>query len=154
MVTIVLSKSCKSFSFDEIWNSTQIESPEINDDKFFGDSWCQSTFATAGIGTCHLSVKSFEPKMANLPILMTFCTLHKPSVVNSMVTIVFCDSWRLPILTIVSIGTCYLLGHSFWPKMVNAPALIKFCTLLKIKTWNRKTNLVSKILLLHYKQNW
>ena len=24
----------------------------------------------------------------------------------------------------------------------------------RIKTWNRKTNLVSKILLLHYKQNW
>ena len=24
----------------------------------------------------------------------------------------------------------------------------------RIKTWNRKTNVVSKILLLHYKQNW
>ena len=66
----------------------------------------------------------------------------------------FCDSWCLPILTIVSIGTYYLLGHSFQPKIANAPALIKFSTLLKIKTWNWKTNLVSKKLLLHYKQNW
>ena len=97
---------------------------------------------------------SFEPKMANLPILMKLCTLHKPSKVNSMVTIVFCGSWRLSILIIVSIGTCYLLGHSFQPKTSNAPVLIKCYTLLKIKTWNRKTNLVSKMLLLHYKQNW
>ena len=114
MVTIVLSKSCKSFSFDEIWNSTQIESPEINDDKFFCDSWCLSTFATVDIGTCHLSVKSFEPKMANLPILMTFCTLHKPSVVNSMVTIVF-----LWFLTPANIDNCqywYLL--SFRPQFL------------------------------------
>ena len=114
MVTIVLSKSCKSFSFDEIWNSTQIESPEINDDKFFCDSWCQSTFATVGIGTCHLSVKSFEPKMANLPILMTFCTLHKPSVVNSMVTIVFL--WFLTPANIDNCQYCNLL--SFRPQFL------------------------------------
>ena len=36
------------------------------------------------IGTCHLLGHSLEPKMGNLPILMKFCTLHKPRVVNSM----------------------------------------------------------------------
>ena len=39
------------------------------------------------IGTCHLLGHSLEPKMANLPILMKFCTLHKPRVANSMVSI-------------------------------------------------------------------
>ena len=123
----------------------------------------------------HLS--SFRPqfwtKNGNFPILIKFCTLHKPRVVNSMVTMVFCDSWQLSILTIVNIGNCYLLGHSFQPNTANAPVLMKFCTLHKecgefngfdidrckwvrqrIKTWNQKTNLVSKIVLLHYKQNW
>ena len=114
---------------------------------------------SVNIGTCHLSGHSFEPKMANLPILMTFCTLRKPSVVNSMVTIVF-----LWFLTPANIDNCqywylfYSIGTSFRPQFltntVNAPALIKFCSLLKIKTWNQKVNLVSKILLLHYKQNW
>ena len=180
------------------------------------------------IDTCHLLGHSFGPKMVNLTILMKFCTLLKPTVVNSMVTIVFCDSWCLSILTPVDIDTCHLLGHSFGPKTVNLQILMKFCTLHKlrvvnsmvtiifflfltavninncqywyllsfrskfstkngkcssfdeilyftqneggefngfdierckwvpkrIKTWNRKTNLVSKMLLLHYKQNW
>ena len=120
---------------------------------FFCDSWCLSMLAPVDIGTCYLSGHSFDPKMANLPIL------HKPNVVNSMVTIVF-----LWFLTPANIDNCqywylfYSIGTSFRPqfltKTVNAPALIKFCTLLKIKTWNQKVNLVSKILLLHYKQNW
>ena len=42
MVTIVLSRNCKSVSLDELWNSTQIESPEVNGDNFFCDSWCLS----------------------------------------------------------------------------------------------------------------
>ena len=114
MVTIILSKSCESFSFGEIWNSTQIESPEINDDKFFCDSRCLSMLAPVDIGTCYLSGDSFEPKMANLPILMKFCTLHKQSVMNSMVTIVF-----LWFLTPANIGNCqywYLL--SFRPQFL------------------------------------
>ena len=55
---------------------------------------------------------------------------------DSMVTIAFCDSWRLSILAIVNIGTCYLLGHSFWPKTTNAPVLMKFCTLHKTRVVN------------------
>ena len=133
MVTIVLSKSCKSFSFDEIWNSTHIEGPEFNGGKIFCDSWCLSILRPVDIGTCDLFCHSFGPKMANLPILIKFCTSHKRSVVNSMVTIVFWDSWCLPILAIVSIGTCYLLGHSFRPKMANAPVLIRFGTLHKTR---------------------
>ena len=61
------------------------------------------------LDTCqywHLS--SFRPqfwtKNGNFPILIKFCTLHKPRVVNSMVTMVFCDSWHLSILIIVNIG--------------------------------------------------
>ena len=136
VVTIVLSKSCKSFSFDEIWNSSHIEGPDFNGSKNFSDSWRLSILKPVDIGTCDPFCHSFGPKMANLPILIKFCTLHKRSVVNSMVTIVFWDSWCLPMLAIVSIGTCYLLGHSFWSEMANAPVLIKFCTLHKTRVVN------------------
>ena len=136
MVTIVLSKSCKSFSFDEIWNSTQIEGPEFNSDKLLSDSWRLSILTPVDIGTCHLLGLSFGRKTANLPILMKFCTLHKPRVVNSIVTIVFCHSWHMSILAIVNIGTCYLLDHSFWPKMANSPVLMKFYTLIKTRVVN------------------
>ena len=136
MVTIVLSKSFKSFSFDEIWNSAQTEGPEFNGDKIFCDSWCLSILTPVDIGTCHLLGHSFGPKTVNLPILIKFCTLHKPRVVNSMVTIVFCDSWHLSILTIVKIGTCCVLGHSFWPKTANAPVLMNFCYLHKTRVVN------------------
>ena len=142
MVTIVLGKSCKSFSFDEIWNSTQIEGPEFNGDNIFCDSWRLSILTRVDISTCHLLGHSFGPKAANLPILMKFCTLHKPRVVNSMVTIVFCDSWHLPILTIVNIGTCYLLGLSFWPKTANAPVLMKFCALHKTRVVNSMVSIL------------
>ena len=114
MVTIVLSKSCKSFSFDEIWNSTQFEVPEFNRDKMFCDSQHLSMLIPVDIGTCHLLGHSLEPKMANLPILMKFCTLHKPSEENSMVTTVF-----LWFLTPANIGNCqywYLL--SFRPQFL------------------------------------
>ena len=94
------------------------------------------------IGTCHLLGYSFRPKAANLPILMKLCTLHKPKAVNSMVTIVFCDSWRLSILTIVNIGTCYLLGHSFRPKKTNAPVLMKFCALHKARVVNSMVSIL------------
>ena len=96
-----------------------------------------------GIGACHLFLGHiFGPKTTNLPILMRFCTLHKPRVVNSMATIVLYDSWRLPILTIVSVGTYYLLGQSFRPKTANAPVLMKVCTLHK----TRKVNSMVSIL--------
>ena len=45
MVMIVLSQGCNSFSFDEIWNSAQIEGPEFNGDNFFRDSWSLSILA-------------------------------------------------------------------------------------------------------------
>ena len=51
----ILSKSCKSFSFDEIWNSTQIKDTEFNGDKIFCDSWGLSFLAPVDIGNCHLS---------------------------------------------------------------------------------------------------
>ena len=129
METIVLSKSCKSFSFDEIWNSTQIENLEFNGDKTFCDSWRLSILTPVDIGTCHLLGHSFGPKTANLSILIKFCTLRKPWVVNSMVKIFF-----LCFLTPVNIDNCqywYLLslGHKFRPKTVNAPVLMQFCTL-------------------------
>ena len=144
-MTIVLSKICKSFSFDEIWNSTHIEGPDFNGGKIFCYSWRLSIFRPVDIGTCDLFCHSFGPKMANLPILIKFCTSHKQSVVNSMVTIVFWDSWCLPILAIVSIGTCYLLGHSFWPKMANAPVLIRFGTLHKTRVVNLMVSILSGV---------
>ena len=112
MVTIILSKCCKIFSFGEIWNSTQTESPEINNDQFFCDSWCLSILRPVDIGTSDLICHSFGRKMANLPILIKFCTLHKPSVVNSMVAIFF-----LRFLTLANTDNCqywYLL--SFRPQ--------------------------------------
>ena len=102
--------------------STKIKGPEFNVDKCFFDSWRLSILALVDIDTCHLWDHSFGPETVNLPILMKFCTLHKPRVVKSMVTIVFCDSWHLPILAIVNIGTFYLLDHSFRPKTANIPA--------------------------------
>ena len=38
----------------------------------------------------------------------------------------FLWSWRLSILTIVNIGTCYLLGYSIWTKTANAPIIMKY----------------------------
>ena len=101
-----------------------------------------SNLTRVNIGICHLLGHSFGPKTANLPILMKFRTLHKSRGLNSMVTIVFCDSWRLSILAIVNIGTCYLLGHSFWPKTANALVLMKFCTLHKTRVVNSMVSIL------------
>ena len=86
---------------------------------------------------------SFGPKPANFPILMKFGTLHKPGVVHSIVAVAFLDSWRLSILTPagIDIGTCHLLGQSFWPKIANAPVLLKFCT-------SHKTRVVNSVILI------
>ena len=85
---------------------------------------------------------SFGPKMANLPILIIFCTLHKLSAMNSIVAIVFWDSWRLPILATVHIGTCYLLGYGFQLKTANASVLIKVCTLHKTRVVNSMVSIL------------
>ena len=45
--------------------------------------------------------------------LVKFYALHKSITLSSMVKIVFCDSWYLPILISVNIGTCHVLGHKF-----------------------------------------
>ena len=103
---------------------------------------CGQNLTNLTIGTCDPFFHSFGPKMANLPILMKFCILHKLSTMNSIVTIVFWDFWRLPILTIVSVGTCYLLGHGFRPKTANASVLIKFCTLHKTRVVNSMVSIL------------
>ena len=89
------------------------------------------------VSTCHLLGHSFERRTANALILMKFRTLHKSRMVNSIVTIVICDSWRLSNLTRVNIGTCHLLGHSFEQKLQE----IQFWRNLKLyinrKTWTQ-----------------
>ena len=132
--------------------------------------WYLSILAPVDIGTSRYW-HSFGPKMANLPILGKFCTLHKPKVVNSKFFLWF--------LMPVNIGNCqywYLL--SFRPQFLTKNSKcfsfdeilyftqserdefngfdIERCKWVpqRIKTWNRKTNLASKIILLNYKQNW
>ena len=111
----------------------------------------------ANIDTCwywHLSSfrSQFWTKNAKFSNFEEIWYLDKPRVVNSMVTIFFCGSWRLSIFKIFNIGTCYFLndGGEF-----NGFDLER-CKWMpqRIKTWNRKTNLVSKILLVYYKENW
>ena len=87
-------------------------------------------------GTCHLLGHSFGWKTANGSILMKFYTLHKLRAVNSMVTIGFCNFWRLSILTPINVGTCHLLGHSFGQRTGNASILMKFRTLHKVRVVN------------------
>ena len=53
------------------------------------------------------------------------------------------DNSYLWFLMPVNIGTCYLLGHSFWPKMSNAPVLMKFCTLHKTKVVNSMVSILT-----------
>ena len=142
-------KNSKCINFDEISYLTQVEGGEFNSNNSFLWFSMSVKFDTCGqnltnltIDTCDPFFHSFGPKMANLPILMKFCILHKLSTMNSIVTIVLWDSWRLPILTIVSIGTCYLLGHGFRPKMANASVLIKFCTLHKTRVVNSMVSIL------------
>ena len=200
IVTIVVCDSPRLSNFTPvIFQAIVTESGEFNGDNSFEQelqelqfwwnlqlytnrrSWIQWwqiflwLLTPVGIGACHLFLGHiFGPKTTNLPILMRFCILHKPRVVNSMATIVLYYSWRLPILTIVSVGTYYLLGHSFRPKTANAPVLMKVCTLHKTTKVNsmvsilrdatgcrrelkieiEKQFLCQKILLLPYKENW
>ena len=131
------------------FHTRQVEGGEFNSNNSF--LWfsmpvkfdtCGQNLTNLTISTCDPFFHSFGPKMANLPILMKLCTLHKLSPMNSIVTIVFWDSWRLSILTIVSIGTCYLLGHGFRPKTTNASVLIKFCTLHKTRVVNSMVSIL------------
>ena len=82
----------------------------------FCNFWYLSILTSVNVGTCYLlgpSFESFGRRAANASMLMKFCTRHKVRVVNSIVTIVFCDSRRLSDLTPVNIGTCHLLDHSY-----------------------------------------
>ena len=80
---------------------------------FFCNFWRLSILTPVNVGTCHLLGHSFGRRTANASVLMKFRTPHKSKEGNSIVTIVFCDSWRLSNLTPVNIDTCHLLGHSF-----------------------------------------
>ena len=118
-------------NFHEILQSEQFEDAEFIDGNSF--LW----FLTpANVGTYHLSGHSFGQRMANTSILMKLCILRKSRVVNLMVTIVFCNFWRLSILTPVNVGTCHLLGHSFGRRKANASILMKFRTLDKVRVVN------------------
>ena len=117
--------------YHEISHSGQFEGTEFIDDNSL--LW----FLTpVNDGTCHLLGHKFGRRTDNASILMKFCTQHKSRTVISMVTIGFCNFWRLSILTPVSIGTCHLLGHSFGRKTANVSILMKFCTLHKSKVGN------------------
>ena len=87
--------------------------PWINGGNFFCNFWCQSILIPVNVGTCQFLGQSYGPRTANASILMKFCSLNKSRVANSMVKIVFCDSWRLLNLTLVNISTCNFLGHIF-----------------------------------------
>ena len=83
----------------------------------------------ANIDTCwywHLSSfrSQFWTKNAKFSNFEEIWYLDKPRVVNSMVTIFFCGSWRLSIFKIFNIGTCYFLSHTFQPK--TAPVFLLF----------------------------
>ena len=121
-------RGMRSTIFHKIFQSEQFESAEFIDDNSF--LW----FLTpVHVGTCHLLGQYFGWRTTNASILMKFRTLHKSRAVNSMVAIVFCNFWRLSILTPVNVGTCHLLGHSFGRKTANAWILMKLCMLHKSK---------------------
>ena len=70
--------------------------------KFFYKFWRLSILKSVIVGTCHLlghGFGGFEWRTANVSILMKFHTWHKLKVVNSIVTIVFCDFRCLSNLT-------------------------------------------------------
>ena len=136
------TKNGKCFNFDEVTYSEQIEGGEFNGDNSFCNFWCLSILTPVNVGNCHLLGHSFGRRTTNASILMKLRTLRKVRVVNSIVTIVFCDSRRLPNLTPVNIGTCHLLGHSFRPKTANVPVLMKFCTLHKTRVVNSMASIL------------
>ena len=124
-------------SFHEILHSEQSEGAEFIDNNSF--LW----FLTpVNVGTCHLLGHSFRRRMANASNLMKFWTLHKSRAVNSMVTIVSCNFWRLSILAPVNVDTCYMLGHSFRQRTANASILMKFCILHKMRVVNSIVTIV------------
>ena len=178
MVTVLLSKNCKSFSFDEIWKSTQIEDPEFNGDNIFGDSWRLSILIPVDISTCrywHQSILAQfwtkNGKSSNFGEILYFTQTEGGEFKG--------DNSFLWFLMPVNIGNSqywYLL--SFRPQFLTKNSKcfsfdeilyftqserdefngfdIERCKWVpqRIKTWNRKTNLASKIILLNYKQNW
>ena len=81
--------------------------------KVFCNFWCLSILIPVNVGICQFLDQRYGPRTANASILMKFCTLNKSRVANSVVTIVFCDSWQLSNLTLLYIGNCHFLGHSF-----------------------------------------
>ena len=81
--------------------------------KFFGNVCRLSILIPVNVGNCQFLGQSYGPRMANASILMKFCTLNKSRMANSMVTIAFCDLWRLSNLALLNISTCHLLGHIF-----------------------------------------
>ena len=80
---------------------------------FFCNFWRLSILKPVNVSSCHLLGHSFGRRTTNASILMKFLTLQKVRVVNSKVTIVFCDSQRLSNLAPVNIGNCHLLGYSY-----------------------------------------
>ena len=123
--------------FHKILHSEQFDVAEFIDDNSF--LW----FLTlTNIGICHLPGHSFGRRTANASILMKFHSLHKSRAVNSMVIIVFCNFWRLSILTPVNDGTSHLLGHRFGRRTANASILMKFRTLYKVTVVNSIVTIV------------
>ena len=114
--------------YHKILDNEQFEGAEFIDDNSF--LW---SLTPVNVGTCHLWGHSFGQRTANASILMKFRTLHKSRVLNSMIAIVFYDSWRLSNLTLLNIGICHLLGHIFNKSCKNFN-LVKFYSLHKSKT--------------------
>ena len=81
--------------------------------KIFSNICRLSILIPVNVGTCQFLGQSYGPRRANASILMKFCTLNKSRMTNSMVTIAFCDLWRLSNLVLLNIRTCHLLGHIF-----------------------------------------
>ena len=81
--------------------------------KFICNFWHLSILIPANVGTCQFLVQSYGRRMTSASILMKFSTLNKSRLMNSMVTTVSCNSWRLSNLTLLNIGTCHLLSHIF-----------------------------------------
>ena len=120
--------------YQKILHSEQFEAAEFIDDNSF--LWFLTMLIPVNVDTCHLLGHSFGRRTANASILMKFCTLHKSRAVNSMVTIGFCNYWRMSVMTPVSVGTCHLLGHSFGGRTADASILMKFRTPHKSRVGN------------------
>ena len=131
-------------SFELIKFETLHKSKTLNSmvTKFFYNFWRLSILIPVNVSTCQILGQSYGPRTANASILLKFCTLNKSRVANSMVTIVFCDSWRRSNLTLLNIGTYHILGHKFGWRTANASILMKLCTLHKSKTLSSMVTIV------------